>query len=107
MPLFSILGLILGVIAVFANSFNPFEPWLLNAYGLFVIQILLGTLVVSKWHGRVARLAHAPDADPSSGEFAAALNDGTAQRVALVQTVLVAVFIFDMVVKPFSNYGVI
>lgn len=100
--IFFFLGLIFGVISIFTLGFDPTEPWLLIAYGLFVIQFLLGTLVVDKWHGRVGELANAEGADPSSGELAQVLNEGTAQTVAYVQTALVVVFIFDMVVKPFS-----
>ncbi len=96
-------GLVFGLIAVFTIGFNPFEPWLLIAYALFLIQVALGVGVVDKWHKTVGRLAQAPDADPNTGELAATLKNRTAQRVALLQTVLVGVFIFDMVVKPFSG----
>ena len=101
-PLFFI-GLIFGVISIFAIGFDPFEPWLLIAYALFVIQVLLGSLFVDRWHGRVGAAVMAEDADPNSGELQAALNDRTGQRVALLQSALVILFIFDMVVKPFSN----
>ena len=102
LPLFFI-GLIFGVVSIFAIGFNPFEPWLLIAYALFVIQVLLGTFFVDRWHGRVGAAVMAEDADPNSGELGAALNDRAGQRVALLQSALVILFIFDMVVKPFSN----
>ena len=99
---FFMLGLVFGVISIFTLGFDPTEPWLLIAYALFVTQVALGIFFVDKWHGRVGELAHAEGADPNSGELAAVLNDGTAQTIAYVQTFLVLVFIFDMVVKPFS-----
>lgn len=100
--MFFLLGLIFGVISIFTLGFDPTEPWLLIAYGLFVVQFLLGIFFVEKWHGRVGQLASAEGADPNTGELAAVLNDGTAQTVAYLQTFLVLAFIFDMVVKPFS-----
>ena len=100
--IFFFLGLIFGVVSIFTLGFDPTEPWLLIAYGLFVIQFVLGTFFVDKWHGKVGQLAMSEGADPTSGELATVLNDGTAQTIAYVQTLLVLVFIFDMVVKPFS-----
>ena len=100
--MFFLLGLVFGVLSIFTLGFDPTEPWLLIAYALFVTQVVLGIFFVDRWHGRVGELANAEGADPNTGELAALLNDGTAQTVAYVQTFLVLVFIFDMVVKPFS-----
>ena len=102
-PLLFVAGLIFGLIAVFSIGFNPFEPWLIIAYVLFVLQVAISTVFIEKWHKRVHALAEAPDADPNSGELAAALADRSARTASLVQIVLIGVFIFDMVVKPFSN----
>lgn len=98
-----LLGLAFGLISIFTVGFNPFEPWLIIAYVLFIIQVVLGVAVVDRWHARVTELAAAPDADPNYGELAATLNQGTARTVAILQSALVVVFIFDMVVKPFSG----
>ena len=99
---FFFLGLIFGLASVFLLGFDPTEPWLLIAYALFVTQVVLGIVFVDRWHSRVGELAMAEDADPNSGELAAVLNSGTAHTVAYIQTALTLVFIFDMVVKPFS-----
>ena len=102
-PLLFGLGLVFGLIAIFSIGFNPFEPWLIIAYVLFVMQIAISAVFVEKWHKRVHTLAEAPDADPNSGELATALADKSGRTASLIQIVLIGVFIFDMVVKPFSD----
>ena len=99
---FFLLGLVFGLASIFLLGFDPTEPWLLIAYALFVIQLLLGVVFIDRWHSRVGEFAMADGADPNSGELAAVLNDGTAQTVAYAQIALTLLFIFDMVVKPFS-----
>ncbi|MDQ3880721.1 MAG: DUF2269 family protein [Chloroflexota bacterium] len=105
-PLFFVAGLVFGVISIFTIGFNPFEPWLLIAYALFLIQLVLGVAVADRWQRRVREAAARPDADPNSGDLGAVLGDPVARNVAWVQTALVAVFIFDMVVKPFTDRGI-
>ena len=102
-PLLFLAGLVFGVIAIFTVGFNPFEPWLIIAYVLFVMQIAISVVFVEKWHHRVHELASAPDADPSSGALAAALADRTARTAWYIQILLIFFFLFDMVVKPFSD----
>ena len=40
-PAFFGVGLLFGLIAIFVEGFDPFQPWLLLAYPLFVAGVLV------------------------------------------------------------------
>ena len=96
-----IVGLAFGLIAVFVHGFNPFAPWLLLAYPLFVAGMLVGALVTGPWVGRVAEAAGAAGDQPST-ELDAAVDDPRGRTGQVVFWVLIAAIVFVMVVKPLS-----
>ena len=101
-PIMFGIGALLGVVAIFTNGFNPFQPFLLIAYGLFIIAAIVGGAVSSPWFKRVTQLAaDSPDEAPSS-ELHAALHDPRMDVVDWFDAIIVLAFIFDMVVKPFG-----
>jgi len=96
------LGAALGIIAVFTNGFDPFQPFLLTAYVLFVVATAVGIRFNAPWFQRVAETSAAsPDAAPSP-ELAAALDAPVARFLDWFDPLIILLFIFDMVVKPFG-----
>lgn len=96
------LGAALGVVAVFTNGFDPFQPFLLIAYGLFVVATVVGIRFNAPWFQRVVQSsADSPDAAPSP-ELAAALEAPVARFLDWFDPLIILLFIFDMVVKPFG-----
>jgi hypothetical protein len=96
------LGAALGIVAIFTNGFDPFQPFLLIAYGLFVLATLVGIRFNAPWFQRVAETSAAsPDAVPSP-QLAAALDSPVARFLDWFDPVIILLFIFDMVVKPFG-----
>lgn len=100
-PLF-ILGAALGIVAIFTNGFNPFQPFLLIAYVLFILATVVGITVTAPWYQRVVKLsAESPDEAPSA-ELNAVLNDPRMDWNDWFDRVIILAFIFDMIVKPFG-----
>lgn len=90
-PAVFILGLIFGLIAVFTGGFDPFAPWLLLAYVLFIAAMVTGGVVSGPWQTRVYELALKSAVESPSQELAAAFHERRARAA-----------IFDMVIKPLS-----
>ena len=96
------LGAALGVVAIFTNGFDPFQPFLLIAYGLFVVATAVGIVVNAPWFQRVAEASvNSPDSAPSP-ELAAALDAPVVRFLDWFDPLIILLFIFDMVVKPFG-----
>lgn len=95
------IGLLFGLISIFVEGFDPFQPWLLLAYPLFAAGILVGAFGIGRWASRVHdAAADAPDA--GSPALAAAIEDSSV-RIALVAFwLLIASIVFVMVMKPLS-----
>ena len=100
-PVLFLTGLAFGIIAIFVHGFDPFAPWLLLAYPLFVVGLAIGAGVTGPWVGRVARAAAASGEQPSA-ELEAEIGDPRARYGLVVFWLLVAAIIFVMVVKPLS-----
>ena len=96
------VGALLGIIAIFTNGFNPFEPWLVIAYVMFVLAAVVGARMTTPWFNRMVKAsAESPDSGPS-GELTAAINDQAMHLVDYFDWFIVLAFILDMVIKPFS-----
>ena len=96
------LGAALGVVAIFTNGFDPFQPFLLIAYALFIVATAAGIACNAPWFQRVAQTAAAsPDAAPSP-ELAAELEAPVARFLDWFDPIIILLFLFDMVVKPFG-----
>lgn len=96
------VGALLGIVAIFTNDFDPFQPFLLIAYVLFVIATVVGIRFSGPWFKAVGKAsAESPDAAPSP-ELAAALHHPTARFLDWFDPLIILAFIFDMVVKPFG-----
>ena len=96
-----VLGAILGVIAVFANGFDPLAPWLLIAYALFVVAMLNGALGTGAWLARVVTAAEASSGSLSP-ELTALLEQRGIRLWLIADVALTVLLIADMILKPFS-----
>jgi hypothetical protein len=95
-------GALLGVVAIFVNSFDPFQPFLLIAYGLFIIATVIGAVISSPWFTKVTKLAaESPDVAPSP-QLTAALDDPRARFTDWFDPLIILAFLFDMIIKPFG-----
>jgi len=101
-PVLFTLGAAFGVVAIFTNGFNPFAPFLLIAYALFIVATAIGILVTGPWYERVGRLAAESPSEHPSGELAVALTEPRMVWVDWIDRIIVLAFIFDMIVKPFG-----
>lgn len=101
-PILYGIGALLGIVTIFTSHLNPFEPFLLIAYALFVVAGVVGARVNDPWFRRVVRLSAESSDQAPSPELAAALRDPLMRAVDWFDRLLVLAFIFDMVVKPFS-----
>ena len=95
-------GALLGIVAIFTNGFNPFQPFLLIAYVLFILATVVGITIPAPWYQRIVKLsAESPDEAPSS-ELSAALNDPRMDLNDWFDRLIILAFVFDMIVKPFG-----
>jgi hypothetical protein len=100
-PIAFMLGLAFGVTAIFVNDFNPFAPWLLLAYPLFVAGILTGALGIGPWaEGVVAAAASTGEGD--SAELEAAVTSPRGRNALILFWAVTGATVFVMVMKPFS-----
>jgi hypothetical protein len=95
------LGLAFGVTAIFVNNFNPFAPWLLFAYPLFVAGILTGALGIGGWADRVLAAASATG-DGASAQLETAVMSSRGRNSLILFWLITAALIFVMVMKPLS-----
>jgi hypothetical protein len=96
------VGALLGVVAIFVNDFDPFQPFLLIAYVLFIVATIVGAVITTPWFKKVTQLAaESPDAAPSP-ELSAALDDPRARFTDWFDPIIILAFLFDMIVKPFG-----
>ena len=100
-PAFFGVGLLFGLIAIFVEGFDPFQPWLLLAYPLFVAGVLVGALGIGRWATRV-RVASSEAQDGGSPALDAALDDSTVRPAMVAFWLLIAAIVFVMVTKPLS-----
>ena len=96
------LGAALGIVAIFTNDLDPFEPFLLIAYALFILASVVGFTMNKPWFERVVKLSEESPDDSPSAELTAALHDPRMQVVDWFDRIIILAFIFDMVLKPFS-----
>jgi hypothetical protein len=100
-PIAFMVGLGFGVIAIFVHGFDPFAPWLLLAYPLFVAGILTGALGIGPWADGVSAAA-ADSGDTASPALVAAIASPRGRNAAVAFWVVVAAIIYVMVAKPLS-----
>ena len=96
-------GLGVGLLNVFVGRFNPLAPWLLLAYGLVLVMMVLGIFVETPIFERMARRAEEEaDAASPSPELRAMLTDNRPLVLLFVSAALWIAVIYVMVAKPLT-----
>lgn len=101
-PLFISAG-IFGILAAITGPYgsNLLAPWLVIAYVLFVIAMTLGIAITGPEGRKLGGMLMKTPDGPIPAEIRE-MFDGRALWITIFDYVIVAVLIFDMVVKPFS-----
>ena len=95
-----ILGIALGVIAIFTNGFDPLAGWLLIAYALVVVAVITTITFTDPWLKRVnAAVVASPDDSPSA-ELQALLTSPRNRALLIFDALVIVALIADMVLKP-------
>jgi hypothetical protein len=102
-PILFIAGGLFGLLTALATGTDLLVPWLLIAYVLFVIAMLIGIFENAAMGRKLGPLLMAADVSQPLPAAVRELFDSPRARYLLVIDVLIPfLFIFDMVVKPFS-----
>jgi hypothetical protein len=96
------LGIAFGFVAVFVNDFDPLRPWLVIAYGLVVVYLVVTFAFTNPWLKSVTAAVEAsPDEAPSS-ELRTLLDAPRNRLLLALDALLIVALIADMVLKPLS-----
>lgn len=97
-PIAYMVGIVLGLLSVFAVGFDPLQGWLLAAYVLTAIAIVSANVVTGPWLSRVStELA----AMPATAAVPPAFRDRRAVTLLVADALVIVAIIADMVLKPF------
>lgn len=101
-PVLFIVGGLLGLFTAISFGQDLLAPWLVIAYVLFAVAMVIGIVENAPWARRLgALLAQTPDG-PLTPEIRAMFTDTRVVVLTVVDYLVVVAIIFDMVVKPFS-----
>lgn len=101
-PAMYMLGLLMGLLTVWAGGWSFAAPWLVLSYSLFLLMIFLNVRFRAPWVQRVLTAAReSSDAEPSAS-LRAALSDRLGTLHMYVAPVAILAQAFLMIVKPFS-----
>ncbi|HEY2916467.1 MAG TPA: hypothetical protein VGI98_04550 [Candidatus Limnocylindrales bacterium] len=101
-PILFLSGGLFGLITAISFGTNLLSPWLVIAYVLFAIAMYIGVVnnrAFGEHLGQIVRTA--PDG-PVTPEIVELFNNRREVAVSIIDYVILAALIFDMVVKPFS-----
>ena len=101
-PVFYVVGGLLGLVTAINFGYNLLAPWLLIAYALFASAMITGISFNAKFGPRIPEAtADVPDG-PLTPPITALFTDPRYRIVTTIDNVVVLAILFDMVVKPFS-----
>lgn len=101
-PVLFITGGLFGLFTAIAFGQNLLAPWLVIAYVLFAIAMYIGGVENATWGKRLGQLLATTPDGPLTPELSAMFTDRRVVTLTAIEYLIVAVVIFDMVVKPFS-----
>ena len=99
-PILFIIGLVFGLFAAGASSFNFFAPWLILSYVLFAAAMVVGGVMTGPWQLRVGKAAALNKGDAPSADLQAAIGDQRGKLALWINGALVVAIVFVMVAKP-------
>lgn len=101
-PVLYITGGLLGLLTAISFGFNLLAPWLIIAYVLFLIAMVIGMVELGPRGKRLGMaIRNVPDG-PIPAEISAILDNPRANAINVIDYAVVILLVFDMVVKPFS-----
>jgi hypothetical protein len=103
-PVLFISGGLFGLLAAIVGPYskNLLAPWLVIAYVLFVIAMLIGARVNAPEGKRLGMALRSVPDGPIPPEIDAFFTDQRMNAITVLDYVVLVLLIFDMVVKPFS-----
>lgn len=101
-PILFIVGMLFGLTTAYFKTYNFFANWLLLAYTIFAINLVVGGAISGPWLGRTALAAADSPDDKPSPELEALIHDRNATVAMWVAIVSIISIVFVMVMKPFS-----
>jgi hypothetical protein len=96
-----LLGVAFGIITALVGPFELTQGWLITAYVLVALILVLGGGPESVWLKQLIQAADQDGGDGQSAEFVARVHDPR-RHLSWVSAVLYAAVIYVMVYKPFS-----
>ena len=101
-PILFIVGGTFGLLTALATGTDLLAPWLLIAYVLFLIAMLIGIFENAPTGRKLGQLLMAAPDGPIPANIRELFDNPRARAILVVEVLLPFVFVFDMVVKPFS-----
>jgi hypothetical protein len=101
-PVFYVLGGLLGLVTAINVGYNLLAPWLLIAYVLFASAMITGIGFNAKFGPRILEATAGVPDGPLTPAITALFTDPRYRFVTTLDVLVVIAFLFDMVVKPFS-----
>ena len=102
LPVLFILGGLFGLFTAIAFGYNLLAPWLVIAYVLFAIMMLIGVTEQRTWPMRLASTLETTPDGPVTPAIVALFRSPRMLAAEASSLAIVFLLIFDMVVKPFS-----
>ena len=96
-----LLGIAFGVITALVGPFDLTQGWLITAYVLVALILVIGGGPESAWLRQLIQAADQDGGDGASAEFTARAHDPR-RHLSWVSAILYAAVIYVMVYKPFS-----
>lgn len=96
-----VLGIVFGIVTAIVGPYDLTQSWLLTAYGIVAVLIVLGAGPETAWLNRLVAAAEADPGDGSSAGYADAMRDPR-RNLIWISAALYSAVIFVMVTKPFS-----
>jgi hypothetical protein len=102
-PILFVVGGLLGLLTAINFGLNLLAPWLVIAYLLWVVAMILGFTGSRAFGPKIGKaLATAPDG-PITPELQAVVSEQRYRLESTLEYLIIVAVIFDMVVKPFNS----
>jgi uncharacterized membrane protein len=95
-----LIGVAFGFATAGAMGYSLTSKWLIIAYDLVVLLMVIGVGLHRAWAGRLARAASASPEDSASAELSAVINDPVVRLAGPISGLLWIGLIAVMILKP-------
>lgn len=97
-----LLGIVFGFVAALTGDFDLTAPWLLTAYGLVAMTIVIGIVYHGPRGKNLQTLAEASSENELSAPLRGLIEAPSARVVVALDSLIWLAIIYVMVAKPFS-----